>query len=90
MNKADQRKRKAKKKNRLAPVSWKDTNKGHRLGPKRTVDELPLDQQKDTNKGHRLGPKRTVDELPLEKSRSKKKKSKEKEQACSSFMERHH
>ena len=46
MNKADQRKRKAKKKNRLAPVSWKDTNKGHRLGPKRTVDELPLDQQK--------------------------------------------
>ena len=50
MNKADQRKRKAKKKNRLAPVSWKDTNKGHRLGPKRTVDELPLDQQKEKSR----------------------------------------
>ena len=47
MNKADQRKRIAKKKNRLAPVSWKDTIEGHRHGPKRSVEELPLDQQNE-------------------------------------------
>ena len=49
MNKDDQRKkRKAKKKNRLAPVSWKDTTfKGHRHGPKRSLVELPLDQQNE-------------------------------------------
>ena len=44
-NKADQRKRKAKKEKRLAPVSGKDTIKGHRHGPKKSLDELPLDQQ---------------------------------------------
>ena len=69
--KVDQRKRKAKKKKRLAPVSWKNNTEGHRHGPKRSVDELPLDQQN-------------------EKSQSKKKKSNEKEKACSNFMERHH
>ena len=47
MNKADQRKRKAKKKNKLAPVSWKDTFKGHRHGPKRSLVELPFDQQNE-------------------------------------------
>ena len=46
-NKADQRKRKAKRKKRLAPVSSKDTIKGHRHGPNRSVDELPLDQQNE-------------------------------------------
>ena len=46
-NKADQRKRKAKKMERLALVSWKDTIKGHRHGPKRSVYELPLDQQNE-------------------------------------------
>ena len=46
-NKADQRKRKAKKKNKLSPVSWKDTIKGHRHGPKRSVYELPFDQQNE-------------------------------------------
>ena len=47
MNNAHQRKRKAKKKNRLAPVSWKDTIKGHRHWPKSSVVELLLDQQNE-------------------------------------------
>ena len=45
MNKADQIKRKAKKKNRLALFSWKNIIKGYRHKPKRSVDELALDQQ---------------------------------------------
>ena len=45
MNEANQRKIKATKKNKLSPVSWKDTIKGHRHGPKRLVYELPFDQQ---------------------------------------------
>ena len=45
-NKADQRKRKAKKK-KASPVSRKDTIKGIRHGPKRSGDELPFDQQNE-------------------------------------------
>ena len=47
MNEANQRKIKSTKKNRLAPVSWKDTIKGQRHGPKRSLVELPLDQQNE-------------------------------------------
>ena len=47
MNKADQRKRKATKKKRLAPISWKDTIEGHQHEPKTSVDQLPLDQQNE-------------------------------------------
>ena len=47
MNKADQRKRKATKSKRLAPISWKDTIEGHQHEPKRSVDQLPLDQQNE-------------------------------------------
>ena len=47
MNEANQRKIKATKKNRLAPVSWKDTIEGHQHEPKRFIDQLPLDQQNE-------------------------------------------
>ena len=47
MTKVDQRKRKATKKKRLAPISWKDTIEGHRNERKRSVDQLPLDRQNE-------------------------------------------
>ena len=47
MNEANQRKLKATKKKKFAPISWKDTIKCHRHEPKRSVDQLPLDQQNE-------------------------------------------
>ena len=47
MNEANPRKIKATKKKRLAPISWMYTIEGHQHEPKRSVDQLSLNQQNE-------------------------------------------